>query len=169
MRAAKLTVAVLIAMPIGALAQDQPPPPQSTPQTTRLAEGQTSSNCLGNITFSHEFLARYPNAGAACREVKVENGQKWARFDAEVARVSGKRVTANFIDQNDRKLGKITFDAAMDARFEVEGGQQRRFDSLMPGDKLSFWMPENRVGFYAEPGASESNKLAIVSREPAQR
>jgi hypothetical protein len=155
----KLTAAVLIALPIGALAQDQ----------TRLAEGETSSNCLNNITFSHEFLAQYPSAGAACREVKMENGQKWARFDAEVTRVRGNRVTANFVDRNGRKLSTITFDPARDARIVVEGGQQRRFDSLHPGEKLSFWAPEGRAGFYAAPGASESEKLAVVSREPAQR
>jgi hypothetical protein len=167
MHAVKLTLAALIAMPIGALAQDQTPS-ESTPGQTRLAEGQSSSSCIGNIVFSHEFLASYPQAGAACREVKMQDGMKWARFDAEVTRVRGNRVTANFIDRNDRKLSTITFDAARDARVEIDN-RQRRFDSLMPGDKLSFWMPENRAGFYAEPGASESTKLAVVSHQPAQR
>ena len=171
MRAAKLSVAVLIAMPIGALAQDQPREPQSSQAAQaepQLDEGQTSSSCISNITFSQEFLSRYPTAGAACREVKVENGTKWARFDADVARVSGNRVTANFVDRFDKKLGTITFDAASDARVQVNG-RPMRFSALRPGDKLSFWMPEDRVGFYAEPGASETTKLAVVETAPAQR
>jgi hypothetical protein len=83
-------------------------------------------------------------------------------------RVRGNRVTANFVDRSDKSLGTITFDAARDARVEVNG-RQMRFSTLRRGDKLSFWMPEDRVGFYAEPGASETTKLAVVSTEPVRR
>lgn len=163
MRAAKLSVVALIAVPIGAIAQAP-----STQEQSKLAEGQTSESCISNITFSHEFLSRYPRAGGACREVKVENGEKWARFDANVARVRGNRVTADFVDRFGRHLGRITFDAARDARVDVNG-RPMRFSSLRPGDELSFWMPESRVGFYAEPGASQTTKLAVVSTAPARR
>lgn len=178
MRAAKLSLAVLIAMPCAVFAQDQPPQPessqgQSTPGHTRqaqsnLEEGQTSSSCINHITFSQEFLAKYPQAGGACREVKVEDGEKWARFDANVTRVRGNQVTANFVDRSNRNLGTITFDASPDARVEVNG-RPLRFSSLRSGDRLSFWMPESRVGFYAEPGAAASTKLAVVDTQPAQR
>jgi len=168
MRGAKLYLAVLVAMPIGALAQDQARPAQATQEQSRLEEGQSSSNCIGNFTFSHEFLDKYPNAGAACREVKVENGERWARFDAHVARVRRNRVTANFVDRSDRSFGTITFDAAPDARVYMNG-RPMRYALLKRGDKLSFWMPESRVGFYAEPGASETTKLAVVSTNPVRR
>jgi hypothetical protein len=167
MRAAKL-MAVLIAMPIVAPVQGQSPHAQSIQEQPKLEEGQTSSNCISNITFSQEFLARYPQAGGACREVKVENGQKWARFDASVTQVRRNRVTANLVNRFGKTFGTIAFDAADDARVEANG-RQVRFSSLRRGDKLSFWMPENRVGFYAEPGASETTKLAEVSSTPAQR
>ena len=168
MRALKLTVAALIAMPLGALAQGQSMQSQSTTPTTRPAEGETSSSCIKSITFSHEFLERWPRAGAACREVKVENGAKWARFDAEVVRVRGSRVTANFVDTFGHKLNTVTFDAASDARVEMNG-RPTRFRSLRRGDKLSFWMPESRVEFYSAPGASDSEKLTVVSSTPAKR
>ena len=193
MRAAKLSVAVLIAMPmifmpIGALAQDQTPQPktpqhqgtqeQSTQEPStqehatqgqaRLEEGQASTSCIGNFTFSQEFLSRYPDAGAACREVKMQDGQKWARFDSDVTQVRGRRVTANFVDRFDKSLGTITFDAAPDARVQLNG-RPTSFALLRAGDKMSVWMPEGAVGFYAEPGASESTKLAVVSTTPAQR
>lgn len=181
MRAAKLVVAALISVPLGALAQEQSPsqepasPSEAThpsseaaPGHSALEEGQTSRSCISNITFSQEFLSRYPRAGGACREVKVENGEKWARFDADVVRVRRNRITANFVDRADRSLGTITFDASPDARVEVNG-RPERFSSLKRGDKLSFWMPESRVGFYAEPGASESTKLAVVGSAPTQR
>ncbi len=168
MRAAKLTIAALIAIPIGVLAQSQTLQSQSTQGQSRLEEGQTSRSCISNITFSQEFLAHYPKAGGACREVKVENGQKWARFDADVVRVRGNRITANFVDRYDRNLSTITFDAARDARVTVNG-REMRFSSLKPGDKLSFWVPEDRAGFYAQPGASQTTKLAVVSTAPARR
>ncbi len=165
MRAGKLTVAALIAIPFAALAQNPSPQPQATQEQSRPEEGQNSSSCIGSITFSQEFLTRYPNAGGACREVKVENGEKWARFDADVVRVRGNRVTANFVDRFGRSLGPITFDAAPDARVMVSG-RPRLFSQLKRDDKLSFWMPESRVGFYAEPGASESDQLAVVNTTP---
>jgi hypothetical protein len=174
MRAAKLSVAVLIAMPVGALAQDQPaqsqpaPQHQSAPGQPKLEEGQTSTSCISNFTFSRDFLTRYPDAGAACREVKVENGQKWARFDASVSRVARNQVTANFLDRFDKNVGTITFEATPDARVEVDGRPQR-FSSLRQGDKLSFWMPQDRVGFYAEPEALDTMKLAVVDTGATQR
>jgi hypothetical protein len=166
MRTRKFIMAALIAMPIAALAQNDSP---ATPAQATLQEGQTSSSCISNIVFSQEFLARYPNAGAACTQVKMEGGKKWARFDADVARVKGNRITANFVDRSDRSVGTVTFDAAPDAEIDVNGST-KKFSDLQKGDKLSFWMPEDRVGFYAKPGAaSETSKLAVVSTGPPQR
>ena len=175
MRLAQVTMAALIAMPLSALAQNESAQPESTPAQSEstpaqqpLQEGQSSTSCISNIVFSHEFLARYPNAGGACREVKVENGHKWARFDADVADVKGNRVTADFVDRYDRKLETIVFDAQSDARVVVNG-RTTRYSDLKPGDKLSFWMPDNQVGFYAAPGASQQTKLAVISRTPTER
>lgn len=179
MRLAKLGLVVLVGLPIIAVGQEQPSSrpqeeqsssrPQEAPSSSKLEEGQSSSSCINHIVFSQEFLARYPYAGGACREVKVEDGQKWARFDADVVRVKGRQVTANFVDRFDRSLGTLTFEASTEARVEVNG-RDTRFSSLKPGDKLSFWMPENRVGMYAHPGAaSESSKLALIDSEPVRR
>ena len=44
-----------------------------------------------------------------------------------------------------------------------------RLSALRPGDKLSFWMPEDRAGFYAGPQALDSDKLAVVDTAPARR
>jgi hypothetical protein len=170
MRAARLTIAALFVLPIAVLAQDQPPQPQSTQEhaNAKLAEGETSSSCISNFTFSQEFLAKYPNAGGACHEVKVENGQKWARFDAEVFAVNGRRVTANFVDRYDRNVGQITFEAPSNARVDVNG-RRTRYSDLQRGDRLSFWVPESRAGFYAAPGTAASDKLAVIDTQPAQR
>jgi hypothetical protein len=170
MRLAQVTMAALIAMPFAALAQNEASQPESTPAESAahqpLQEGQSSRSCISNIVFSHEFLEKYPNAGGACREVKVQDGHKWARFDANVAEVNGNRVTADFVDRYGTKLTTIVFDAPSDARVEVNG-RSTKYSSLMPGDKLSFWMPDNQVGFYAKPG--QPTKLAVVSKTEAER
>lgn len=175
MRLAQVTMAALIAIPLGALAQNEAPQQESTPAQSEstqaqqpLQEGQSSTSCISNIVFSQEFLQRYPNAGGACREVKVQDGHKWARFDADVTNVSGNRVTADFVDSYDRKLTTITFDAHSDARVAVNG-RSTRFSQLKPGDHLSFWMPDNQVGFYAAPGSSQSTKLAVVETKEVER
>jgi hypothetical protein len=158
MTALKIGLAALAALPLIAYAQGQ----------TKLGEGQSSSSCLDHIVFSQQFLRRYPRAGAACREVKVEKGQKWARFDADVVRVTGNRVVASFIDRYGHRVSSITFDASRDARVYVNN-RSTAFSALRPGDKLSFWIPEDRVGFYARPGALQNTKLAVVDTSHARR
>ncbi len=68
----KLAVFALTAIPLVGAAADQP-----------------KLSCIKDITFSQEFLERYPKAGAACHEVVMKDGQKWARFDANVVKVKG--------------------------------------------------------------------------------
>jgi len=193
MRVAKVYLTALMALPVAVFSQEQPSQHES-PQhesaehdsaqhdsaqyesaqhesaqgQSKLAEGETSSSCIGHFTFSHEFLSRYPDAGGACREVKVQDGHKWARFDADVVRVQSNQLTANFVDRHDRNLGTITFDASPDFRVDMDG-RQTRVSALRPGDKLSFWMPEDRAGFYAGPQALDSDKLAVVDTAPARR
>ena len=147
----KLAACVLAIAPLAALAQDAP-----------------KLNCLKDIVFSQEFLKMYPSAGAACKEVVEKDGTKWARFDANVVSVNGNQVTADFLSTYEHKLSTVTFEVAKDAKVQMNG-KEIKATELMPGDSLSFWVPESRAGFYAAPGAAESRKLAVVSREAAQR
>jgi hypothetical protein len=148
----------LIATPFVALAADPPD----------AAGDQSKLSCIKDMVFSQEFLARYPRAGAACREVVMKNGMKWARFDADVVDVKGNQVTANFLDTFNQPLSTVTFVATPEARVLVEG-KEAKFSSLNKGDTLSFWMPESRVGFYAAPGASEAKKLAVVDTKTSRQ
>jgi hypothetical protein len=144
MKPSILIAAILAATPMVALAQ--------TPSTL---------TCIHDITYSQEFLTRYPKAGAACREVVLKDGQKWVRFEADVVKKSGRRVTVDFIDKFGNSVGVMTIQASPAARVLVDG-HELRYSLLRRGDKLSFWMPESRVGFYAAPGASASTQLAVV-------
>src|SRR5262249_42146683 len=149
--AVKLAALVLATAPLVGAAQEAP-----------------KLSCIKDITFSQEFLARYPKAGAACREVVQKDGQKWVRFDADVANVAGNRVTADFKDDYGNPVETVTFEAAPDARVSVNG-KDVKFSSLQKGDTLSFWMAEARLGFYGTPGTKGSSKLAVVSDTSKQR
>ena len=133
-----------------------------------FADEAPKLSCIKDITYSQEFLARYPKAGAACREVVMKDGQKWARFDADVVEVKGNQVTANFVDQYKQGLATLTFTAAPEARLTIDG-KETKFSELQSGDTISVWVAESRMGFYAKPGVLEISKFAVVSNAAKMR
>jgi hypothetical protein len=132
-----------------------------------LADDQSKLSCK-DVTYSEEFLAHYPKAGAACREVTMKDGEKWVRFEADVTKVKGDQVTANIVDNYNNTVSTLTVKAAADARVMVDG-KETKYSQLVKGDKLDVWLPESKLGFYATPGASNVQKLAVVSRTEAER
>jgi hypothetical protein len=153
---AKIFATVLVVVPLVALGQDE-------------AKDQPKLSCVKDITFSPEFLAKYPNAGAACREVVMKNGEKWARFDAKVVKVKGNEVTADFLDNYGQTITTLTFVASADARVK-EDGKDMKYSSLEPGHTLTFYVPESRVGFYASPGTAQgTTKLSVVGENTKVR
>ena len=147
----KIILAALAIAPVAAHAQDAP-----------------KLSCLKDIVFSQEFLKKYPNAGAVCKEVVVKEGTKWARFDANVVSVKGNQVTANFMGSGQNTVSTVTFAVSPEAKVQMNG-KEIKATELMAGDSLSFWVPESRAGFYAAPGAAESKKLAVVNTTSAPR
>lgn len=139
----------------------------AAPLTALAAEGASENaelSCIKHVVYSKAFLERFPRAGAACREVKMKDGKKWIRFDAEVKHVKGHEVTADFIDKYEHPVATLTFRAAKDARLMVDG-KTTKYTELVKGDKLEVWMPEGRIGFYAEPVNEKNEKLQLVSHE----
>jgi hypothetical protein len=138
-----------------------------------LADDQSKSQgagtgCLSNFSYSREFLAKYPRAPSACREVQEKDGQRWARFEANVTGVRNKEVTADFIGNFGDKLTTLTFTAAPDARVQV-GDKAEQFHELRRGDTLSFWVPEARAGMYAQPGILNTGKLTVIDTGAKER
>ena len=148
----KLAIAILIGIPLTAVAQE------------------SNLSCVKDITYSKEFLAKFPQAGAACNEVIQTNGQKWVRFNAEVEELQGNHLTVSFIDRHDSPVATMTFEFDPEARVTLAKNKQVKAASgVEKGDKLVVWMPENSVGFYAEPGARVSQHFALVSDDTKER
>ena len=148
----KLAVALWVAMPLGAIADD------------KSAE-QGDLSCIKDITFSQEFLAKYPRAGAACTQVIESNGQKWARFDAKVHSMQPGQATFDFIDNHGQAVANMTFAFDPDAQVFVHG-KPKLASNLKKGDEIVVWVPEKRMGFYAKPGAAEgTQQFKLVSAD----
>src|SRR5262249_20688510 len=150
----KLVVLALAALPIAAMAAE--------------GEGEQLS-CIKDVAFSQEFLQRYPNAAPACREVKEQDGEKWIRFESKVEKVnkSKNEVTLDFLNVRGDTLATVIVKPKPDARITIDG-KKKKYSTLRAGDKLSFWMPEKRFGFYSEPGASKVNQLEVVTDSAKQ-
>lgn len=50
-----------------------------------------------------------------------------------------------------------------DATVTLTDQQVKPASALKEGDKIVFWVPESRFGFYAKSGAAESQQFKVVS------
>jgi hypothetical protein len=155
MHARTALVGVVLALtPLFGVAQDQPP-------------NQKELSCIKDVTYSEAFLRKYPMAGAACREVKIQNGEKWVRFVAKIADVNGHQFTANFLGEFGHTVQTVTFVANAGDKFTLNG-KDVDIAAMKPGDTLDFWWPESRLGFYAKAGSEKMKELRVVSVSPTE-
>lgn len=120
-------------------------------------------NCTKDMAYSAEFLAKFPNASAACNEVVKANGQKWVRFNAVVKSREGNHLTVKFIDNHHNAVATMTFSFDPTAHVTLDDNQQKAATLLEEGDKLLIWMPENRIGLYAKPDPTQAKHFTLVS------
>jgi hypothetical protein len=141
----KLAAAILIGIPLTGVAQGQP-------------------NCVKDITYGKEFLAKFPDAGSACQEAKVVQGQKWVRFNARVKSNEGGRITVDFLNKEQNPTSHpMTFEYTPDATLTLENDKVKAASAIKKGDKVKIWVPESRFGLYAQPEAVESKQFKLVS------
>ena len=126
--------------------------------------GEEKLSCTKDITYSQEFLKRYPNAPAACQEVVKKDGTMWIGFNSEVTKVKDGLVTMDFENVAGDAIATLVVEPSKDARLTVEG-KEVKYSTLKPGDKLHVWVPEGRFGFYSHP--SENSQLKVVSQQSA--
>jgi hypothetical protein len=131
---------------------------------TGLAQGQPKLNCVKDVKYGQEFLAKFPDAGSACQEVKVVGGEKWVRFDAQVKSNKDNRMTVDFLNQSHEHTGNpMTFQYTPDATLTLENKNVKAASAVEKGDKVMVWVPESRFGLYAKPGAAESQQFKVIS------
>jgi hypothetical protein len=131
---------------------------------TGVAQGQPKLSCVTDVKYGQEFLAKFPDAGSACQEVKVVQGEKWVRFDAQVKNNKDNRMTVDLLSKSQEHTGKpMTFEYTPDATLTLENKKIKPASEVKAGDKVMVWVPESRFGVYAQPGAAESKQFKVVS------
>ena len=133
---------------------------------TGVAQGQPKLNCVKDVKYGQAFLAKFPDAGSACQEVKVVQGEKWVRFNAQVKQNQNNRLTVDLLNQSHEHTGNpLTFEYTPDATLTLENKNVKAASAVKKGDKVMVWVPESRFGFYAQPGDVESKQFKVVSAD----
>jgi hypothetical protein len=98
-----------------------------------------------DIEWSPAFLKEYPKAPAACREVIVKDGIKFATFNGKVSKVGHDFIQVQISDTADIPISTIAFQIGTGGKVTVND-QVERVKDLKVGDQLTFWVRESQFG-----------------------
>jgi hypothetical protein len=123
------------------------------------ADAPVALKC-SDITWNAELLAKYPRTPAACLEVAVRDGKKYARFEAKVMAVGAESVTVQFLNVAGQKGRPISIQPSATGRVDVDG-QKIPYSQLVKGQKITFWVPESRVGVISDPNDTAESTIIM--------
>jgi len=121
---------VLPALAVSAVAAPNVPAPQES---------------CSDIRWSPQFLEDYPKAAAACREVVVKDGVKYAKFNGKVSKVGHRFVQVAISDVADIPISTIAFEIGTGGKITM-GDRVETVKDLKLGDQLTFWVREGQFG-----------------------
>ena len=127
----KISALLLFAFPVISMAA---PPRVTAPQ----------ESCSG-IQWSADFLKSYPKAPAACRDITVKDGVKYARFDGVVVKVGDNYVQVAISDVAGIPISVIAFQIGVGGTVTM-GDKTERVRDLKLKDQLTFWVREGQFG-----------------------
>jgi hypothetical protein len=105
-----------------------------------------------SITYSQDFIGKYPKAGAACQEVRVYKGKRYAKFNAKILLKDPAFMTVQVLNVAGDPLDSVTFKPASTGAKLLVNGKPETFAELQVGDPVTFWISENRFSMYSSPG-----------------
>ena len=108
-----------------------------------------------SLTFSHDFLDKYPRAPAACQEARIYQGKKYAKFEGKVFLTDPSFLTVQIFNVAGDPIDTVSLKPNPGVLLMVNG-QQEKFSELRVGDPVTFWVSENRFSIFATPGAAAS-------------
>ena len=108
------------------------------------------------MKYSSEFLEKYPQAPAACLEAREHGGKRYAKFTARVFLNSPDRTTVELLNVKGDRLSTFSFKPAPDAHVNIND-EKVKFTDLKVGEKISFWVSEDRLTASELPGATEES------------
>jgi hypothetical protein len=106
------------------------------------------------MRFSHAFLAKYPKAPAACQDVRVYKGERYAKFDAKVYIADPAFTTVQLLNVAGDPVTTFSLKPGPDEHVLVNG-DETAFHDLKVGQKVTFWVSEKRLEAVELPGSTE--------------
>jgi hypothetical protein len=103
------------------------------------------SNDCAAIVWNPAFLRELPKAAAACRDVTLRDGIKYARFQGKVSRVGKRYVQVAISDVANTPIGMIAFEIGDGGKITLNDKAEKVAD-LQVGDQLTFWIHEGEFG-----------------------
>jgi hypothetical protein len=127
--------------------------------TTAMAEHPAGPTCM-DIQWNAELLKSFPRAAAACQEVVVHNGKKFARFTAKVTAVGPDAVKVRFLTSAGNPEREISLKPGPSARVEIKG-KKVDYSKLQKDDVLTFWVPEREIGVISDPDDTAASTIVL--------
>lgn len=124
-----------------------------------LAEHPAGDTC-SDIRWNAELLKMYPRAPAACQEVALRNGKKFARFTGKVTSIDGGQVSVRFLNVAGDPGREIQLKPGADSKVEMDG-KRVGYSTLRKDDVLTFWVPESQVGVISDPDDKASSTIIL--------
>jgi hypothetical protein len=116
------------------------------------------------VKFGEAFLARYPKAPAACIEARELEGKRYAKFEAKVYLTGPEITTVNLLNTKGDVVDTFSLKPGPDQKIKING-KDTKFSELRVGEKISFWVSEDRMEATELPGATE-NTWAVAPPPP---
>ena len=150
-------IACFVAMTMlgaSASALAQPPTPAHPPAPTDLTFTATGTHCE-DVKWAPQTLARYPHIVAACQRVVERDGKYFVVFSGTVHSVAryGRALSVDFENGDE-----VTLKPPAGMKFDISGTMTRPRD-VLPGQKLTFYVPQDR--FVAEVPAGQHVMVPI--------
>ena len=113
------------------------------------------------VNWGEDVVKAFPNASKACRSVMMKNDQPYAKYVAEVQSANASEVTLHMLDSKDKAISKLVIAPKEGAHVKIDG-KDVAVSKLKKGDLVSFYIPHDRWGLYADP---DSTPINVMSRE----
>jgi len=143
MKCALLVSALALPLSIGVAFASKPIDPNKLPKVECSA-----------LKFSEAFLEKYPKAPAACLEAREHNGKRYAKFDAKVYITGPEITTVTLLNAKGDALDTFSLKPGPDQMIKING-KDTKFSELRVGEKITFWVSEDRMEAAELPGSSE--------------
>lgn len=124
-----------------------------------MAEHPTGPTCM-DMQWHADFLKAFPRAPAACQEIAVRDGKKFARFTAKVTSVGPGAVTVRFLTSAGNPEREISLKPGPDARVAMNG-KKVEYSKLQKDDVLTFWVAERQLGVISDPDDTASSTIVL--------